>query len=398
VRPPRLLRAHGPLFLLAVVAACRAATPAPDAPSKGVSTQLANDASDDPPHPSTSTRAVDEADVRRAAAERLTKLGDAAELQCSIDTGTACFRAAQELADDDAARAEALLARCTRCPKAPPAAFRFHASLLSERDAQGEARDVLHAGTRAHAGVAMLWTALARTELELGRTREALSAFDAALRLSPDDEELARERRDVLTRLGSPEDRAEADVAALITEAAGRAELDDLAGAQGVLETALVKAKGFAKLVALVQHRLALVYVRRSEPKKALAVLDGLLAGTREPELRADALVTRSEVLLGLGRAKDAIRDVEEAVALTPRHPLAWADLAIARVSGGDRDGAMKAFHKAVELGLARRLTREELLAIGPIAKLRTHPDFDGVVDQAWGSTAPIEAPPPPKK
>lgn len=339
----------------------------------------------------TSTRAVDEADVARAAAARLAKLGDAAENECSVETGTACFRAAQELAEDDGAGAEALLARCTRCVKTPPAAYRYHASLLAERDAISSARDVLHAGTRAHPSVAMLWTALARTELELGRTKEALSAFDVALRLTPDDEDLARERRDVSTKLGSPEDRAEHDVTGLVAEAAGRAELDDLAGAQAALEAALVKASGVPRLVALVQHRLALVMIRRAEPKRALTILDALLRGTREPsELRADALVTRSEVLLGLGRTKDAIRDAEEATTLAPRHPLAWADLAIARVTGGDRDGAMKAFRTSVELGLPRRLTRDELLAIGtPIQKLRAHPDFEPLVDAAWPAAAP---------
>ena len=271
------------------------------------------------------------------------------------------------------------------------------ATLRSDRGSKMEARDVLREGLRLHAESEALWLALARAELALGRSREGLSAYATARRLHPDDETLEREYSEALARVGTDEDRAEADVQSLLLEATGRAEIDDLNGARDTLRAALGRAAKWPHLAALVRHKLAMVYLRQGEAKLALDEMEKLFAIEREPsDLRTDALVTYSEVLLALGRAEDAKRAAEQAIASAPKNTLAYTNLAIARVVTGDKEGAIDALHRAFDLGLARRLTLAEFLAIGPaIEKLKDHPDFAPMVRRAWPKSAYPSRPSP---
>jgi tetratricopeptide (TPR) repeat protein len=263
------------------------------------------------------------------------------------------------------------------------------ASVREDRGAHASARESLRQGLARHPSSDLLWLALARLELANGRHREALSAYASAERLRPQDEALANEYHDALERFGTDEERRAAAVAALVIEAAGRAEAGDHRGAQKTLAEAKERAGKVQRLIQLVDLRSALLLVRRGEHAKALALLEGIIkAGVVDAAIEAEVLIAASEVQLSLSRPKEAIRSAERAIVIEPRNVLAHANLSVAFAAAGEREKAIKALRKACELGLPRRLTYAELMAMPAIRSLESHPEFEALVREAWPRTA----------
>ncbi len=300
--------------------------------------------------------------------------------------GSACVTRAEATLEKSAKDGESLLEACVVCSDAPPSAFRLLATAREDRGAKSEARECLRHGIDRHPSSDLLWVALARLELANGRAREALSAYASAERLRPNDEALANEYRDVLERHGTDEERREAAVSALVLEAAGRAEMNDLAGAEATLKQAHEKAGKVPRLLAQVDLRIAMVLLRRAQAKQALVLLDAIAKnGSLDPSLLAQTHVTRAEALLSLKRSKDAVKAADQAIALEPKNVLAHANRAVALAASGDKDHAMESLKRACELGLSRRLTYQELMAIGPsIQSLKSHPEFEPTIRAAW--------------
>jgi tetratricopeptide (TPR) repeat protein len=269
------------------------------------------------------------------------------------------------------------------------------AAIREDRGAKAEARDALKLGVRRHPNNELLHLALGRVELSLGQKADGLTALATAHRLHPSDEDVEREYKDALSHYGTDEDRVEAEVQQLVLEASGRVEIDDYKGARATLKAALDKSAKVPRLEALVHERMALVAMRKGEHQAARDELERALALEKSPSpLRAEALVSYSEVLISLSRALDAIRAAEEAIGIEPKNALAHANIGIAYSLKNDRDGAIKALGRAFDCGLSRKLTLDEFLAIGPaIDKLKSHPDFVAMVRRAWPASAYPPAP-----
>lgn len=310
--------------------------------------------------------------------------------ECTPKSGAACLRAAQELAERDPVAAESALRGCVTCAAAPSAAHRLLAAVLEERGAGPEALEVLRRAARSFPHDAPTQLALARLAQELGRGPESLSAYDAALRLRPEDPALEQERDAAVARFGSAVEQLEVGVAPLLREAEERAELQDLEGAGEALRAALTLAAHEPRVAAVIRHRLAIVLVRQAEPARALAELERVLAVDGiAAELRAEVLVMSSEVLLGLGRAAEAAAAAEASIELAPEGSAGHTNLAIAYALLGRQHQAIEALSRAIDRGLARRITRAQLLAIGPaIEVMKRHPDFAALLRSAWPDDA----------
>jgi tetratricopeptide (TPR) repeat protein len=301
-------------------------------------------------------------------------------------SGPACFDRAQTLSDEAPTRAETLLLACAQCDDAPPATFRLLAAIREDRGAKAEARDALKLGVRKHPSNELLHLALGRVELSLGQKSDGLAALATAHRLHPSDEDVEREYKEALALYGTDEDRLEAEVQRLVLEASGRVEIDDYKGARDTLKSALEKSSKIPRLAAMVHERLALLALRKGEHQAARDELEKTLVLEKSSSpLRAEALVSYSEVLLSLDRTQDAIRAAEEAINIEPKNALAHANIGIAYAMKNDRDGAIRALARAFDCGLSRKLTLDEFLAIGPaIDNLKSHPDFVAMVRRAW--------------
>ena len=264
------------------------------------------------------------------------------------------------------------------------------------RERSGEARRTLQSGIGRFPSNVDLLRALARVSIQVGRHRDGLRALARAHRLRPSDPELSREYQAVLARHGNSQERLEAELQPLLLEATGRYELDDADGALEVLKIALEKSRGIPGLSAMVHHRLATVQLGAGRLQEARGHLETALSKETGPTaLRAEVLVSYAEVLLSQGHWAKAEKTAEQAVAIEPQNPLAFANLAIARSLGGKKTDAIRAFEKAFESGLARRLTLRDFLAIGPpVAGLEDHPDFEPMIRRAYPSSP---YPPPPR-
>ncbi len=277
---------------------------------------------------------------------------------------------------------------CLTCVDAPPASYQLLATLLGDRGAQEEARETLQLGTKRFPSSVLLQQSLGRLSLAMGRHREGISALAEAHRLRPNDEDIEAEYELALAAHGTKEDRIEAELQPLLLEATGRYEIDDSAGAIEVLQTALAKTASVPRLRALVHHRLAMVHLGAGHLAQAKKHLEAAMRAEKDhTDLRAEVLVSYAEVLLSEGKLGDAEKAANEAIDIAPKNPLAYANLAIARSLAGNRDGAISAFEKAFDSGLARRLTLHDFMAIGkPIDALKAHPGFAEMVKRAYPS------------
>jgi tetratricopeptide (TPR) repeat protein len=95
------------------------------------------------------------------------------------------------------------------------------------------------------------------------------------------------------------------------------------------------------------RHGLGIALRNAKRPEEALAVLDALLRDTRPT---AAVFYTRHYANCDLSRYADAAADLEQVVALDPKHADGWNGLAIERKRAGDFDGSLAAFDTALGL------------------------------------------------
>lgn len=296
-----------------------------------------------------------------------------------------CAARAEALAEEDPRAAEALADACAACASAPVSVHLLLTSLRSERGALIEARDAALRGSSARSESALLWQALARAERALERWPEAIRAYAAARRLRPDDAALAEEERHLLARQGTEAQRLEAVLEPILLEAEARVALEDRRGAKAALDRALGLAEPVPPLAARVLLRravLALLEARLPEAELDLAAASA--AAPPRSALAVEVAVAQSELLLALGRPEAAELAARGALAVEPENPLAHTNLALALAKRGMIEPALAALEAAIAAGLARRLGRVELLAIPGIERLRAHPRFDRLLEQAW--------------
>ncbi len=260
------------------------------------------------------------------------------------------------------------------------------ADLARGRGDKGKARQVLLEGRRRFPESASLLLALGRLERDEGRTAEAMSLLRQGVRLHPRDELIAAEYEALLARYGTPKERKAAEIQPLLREAAGRYEIDDVEGARQTLRLARRRAAGFPCLEATVDHRLALVALTEGELGRADRALGTALDEcSDDPLTRGDLLLTLSELRLAQQRWGEAEKAGRDALALSPADPLVWTNLALALAGLGRVEEALDAFEQAVDRGLSRRLTLDQLLALGePVERLADKDRFRQLTRRGW--------------
>jgi tetratricopeptide (TPR) repeat protein len=284
----------------------------------------------------------------------------------------------------DDARGEVMLRACLRCPDVTSSAYRMLADTLLGRGAADEARRVLLRGRRRFPSSAPLLLALGRVERDTGRADAALATLAEAHRLRPDDEFIEGEYQRLLARYGTPEQKAEARVRPLIREASGRFELEDADGALATLAVALQRAGSHPRVRGEVRYRMALVELGRGRSRAALRHVKDALDGGEAipPRLRTSLLLVQSEAYLSLTAYPAAAQASREAAAISDENPLAHANLALAELQLGHRAAAREALSRAIERGLSRLLTFDQLVELGP--QLLDDPSFDPLLDSGW--------------
>jgi len=227
------------------------------------------------------------------------------------------------------------------------------------------------------------WSMLARSLDQLGRTEEAIAAWERVLDLSggsPSTALVVAERAFALGRLERAQELVESvataesedalDLAIRIDLAAGRAER---------AHRRMTEALALGTASQQVRRHLALAELAAGRAAEALALLEGagddLEAPTRilrslamaeagraaaaELELArardesaspADFFADLGEALFALGRSDRAREAFQEAVRLEPTRADAWSALGVARLAGKDPTGALEAWSRAVEL------------------------------------------------
>ncbi len=303
----------------------------------------------------------------------------------------ACLERAQAVAERSARAAEDVVSGCLACPN--EAAYRFWADLLKGRGDLDGAREVLLEGRQAFPRSTPMLLALARVERDLGRPHAAIAHLASARRLAPHDPLLESEYRRLVLRHGHPEARAEAELEGLLRLAAGRWALDDLDGALQALARAERQVADVPRLVAIVHHRRALVRLGVGDARAAEAdAAAGLAQGTEAEPLPMDTEValqiTRGEALLALGRYADARGANRQALDRDPTDPIAWANLAFAHLHLGEEDEATRALQRAVQAGLARHLTWEQLQGAAPDPAWLMRADLRPALEAAWPNAA----------
>lgn len=301
------------------------------------------------------------------------------------ETPTQCVRQAEAWIHNRPDRAAAHLRQCVQCETMTPWAYHLLANVLLAQNAPQEALQTLRAGTRRFPSNAQTWRTLGRVAMSHNHSQEALLAYRKATELLPYDNALAEEYRAARAQAQNPETRLEVAIEPLMDEASVYLSSQDFERALASLDAALNVAKPVPKLRATVRHQIALVLIASGKSKAALRPLEkGLSEAVHPDALRAALLVSYADVLLAHDRADEALIAAAAATHITPENPLAWADLAIARLLSNDTRGGVKAFKKAFKAGLAQHITRKQLLEIGAVAKIEKRRDFKRMLDRAW--------------
>lgn len=301
-----------------------------------------------------------------------------------------CIDQAEARADVDPLAAEAALETCLDCPHASPSGYRLLADLARGRGDRAKARLVLLEGRRRFPASASLVLALGRLERDEGRIASAMALYREGARAHPRDEVLAREYEALLAEHGTEAQRREAELQPLLREAAGRFELGDVEGARQTLELALERASNLPLLSARLHHRLALVELASGRyPAAADHARRGLQAAADDEVLRFELLLTLGEVRMAEGRWRLALSPTRAALEIDGDNPLAWANVALCQSALGQMDDAIAAFTTAVDRGLPRRLTYNQLAGLGmPFERLSADPRFEAVLVRGWPALA----------
>ncbi|MEO1334720.1 MAG: hypothetical protein AAFV29_03720 [Myxococcota bacterium] len=298
-----------------------------------------------------------------------------------------CTDDAEALAETDVRAATQVLEACLSCSSASPSPFLLAADLYETLDQGPKSLQIIRAATDLFPLNAAVWEARSRYELSTGHPRQAIESLQTAQRLRPDDPRLLGALQAMKARHGTPEDRAGSKVAALMVEAEGRWAIDDSEGAVATLREALQQCGQVADLCARVHLRLGLIALASGDLEDALASL--VLAATKAEDhiLKADVALAQAEVHLARGEYSAARVAAESSVQHRPRDPLGQVNLALAAVYSGEAAAALIALEEAVDLGLARRMSRtdfESLLAPAPWGEHR--PQVEVVIAKGWPS------------
>jgi Flp pilus assembly protein TadD len=106
----------------------------------------------------------------------------------------------------------------------------------------------------------------------------------------------------------------------------------------------------------------AIAYQRNGQMPRSIALIDGALkVHPDDPEL----WLFRGRYRVEASDCAGAARDFARATSLAPRNPAAFASLGLARMCGGDRDGARLAFERSLKLDPAQPNVREYLAKVG---------------------------------
>ena len=190
---------------------------------------------------------------------------------------------------------------------------------------------------------------------QLGRTDEALAAFDRALAIDPQDAEAHNYRGVALALLGRIDEALAAFDRALAINPQD-AKAHDYRGAVlaqlGRMDEALAafdRALAINPQDAEAHHNRGAVLTQLGRMHEALAAFDRALA--IDPQ-DAKAHYSRSTVLAQLGRMDEALAAFDRAPAINPQDAEAhrWRGLALAQL--GRMDEALAAFNKALEINL----------------------------------------------
>jgi tetratricopeptide (TPR) repeat protein len=179
------------------------------------------------------------------------------------------------------------------------------------------------------------------TRWEAGGGGEGARHCGALATLALGDAPGAAERLEALARVSRAGNAARAAVFAQAAQAWLMAR--DANRAFGATTMALTLAPDDADL--LVDRAVALGILRRF--REAIADLDRALAIDAN---RPDALVFRAAAWRQLDRAEAALRDIGRALAIAPDHPEALLERGILRQLGGDAEGARTDWERVVEL------------------------------------------------
>lgn len=96
--------------------------------------------------------------------------------------------------------------------------------------------------------------------------------------------------------------------------------------------------------------RQALGAAQRGDVTTALAILDAVAAADRDPRYE----LFRAAILLAVGRVDEALPDIDAALASDPQDGLAYALRSVIAVAQDDREGALEAARRAVDLAPAK--------------------------------------------
>jgi len=202
---------------------------------------------------------------------------------------------------------------------------------------------------------------LAQIALVCGRSEEAVSACNSALRINPahvpciallaniffneGDYFNAKPLLQGLERAGH---RYAFITSALGAIACREGRLDE---AQRRLESVLIN----EPKAALARIALARVYDRNGDAQSArreLEVLNSMIPGLKEfrDRLWAHELRTRGEILYQVGELEQAIQSFEEGLSLDPEDPILYYNLGVAQECLGKNETASRSFQQALQL------------------------------------------------
>jgi tetratricopeptide (TPR) repeat protein len=185
---------------------------------------------------------------------------------------------------------------------------------------------------------------LAAVDFEAGRYAEAAKAYEELVRQSPDDGDLRASLAGALGALGRYDEALEQLAAAI--------RLEPL-NAEAYHNRGAIYERQGKREAAIAEYRTALRYSPQYEPsRQALARLGGgsPAAPRTEAQRLAAAMAERASQAARRGDYQDAMKTLDEAERIAPRYALVYQYRSNVAYLMGDRERAIAALKKALEL------------------------------------------------